>query len=96
MHAGTMSGHTNEQRLSVSQCKDSVYAHKQVPHGGLGHHHPVNMSMGLPLNLVQPGREGTVRADHGWLIYPETDGERAAEPCRSHISIYWAHSMRMV
>ena len=68
----TLSGRTNEQTISVAPCKDSVYAHKQVPHGGFGHLPPVNMpvSIGLPLDLVQPSREGVVWADHGGLIYP--------------------------
>jgi len=95
-HEYTVSGHTNEQTISVSSCKDSVYAHKWVPDGGFGHLHPVNMSMGLPLDLVQAGREGAVWADYGRLIYPETDGAWADETCRSHISIDCAHSMRMV
>ena len=74
----------------------SVYANKQVPDGGLGHLHPVNISLGLPLDLFQPGREGAVLADDGWLIYPEIDGARADDTCRSHISIYCAYSIWMV
>ena len=91
-----MADRTNEQKIVVSPCKDSVYPHKQVPRGGFGHLHSGNMPRGLPLDIVQPGREGPLRADHGPLIYPEMDGVQADETSRSHISIYCAHSMHMV
>jgi len=95
-HGCTVSGRTNEQTISVSPSKDSVYRYKQVPHGGFGHLHPVNISMGLPLDGVHPASEGAVWADHGRLIYPETDRGRADETSRGHISIYCVYSIRMV
>jgi len=75
-HACTLCGRTNKQTISVSLCKDSVYSHKQVPHGGFSHLHPVNMFMGLPLDIVQPSREGAVGVDHGRLIHPRRTERR--------------------
>ena len=91
-----MSGHTNEQKISVSSFKDSLYAYKPVPLCGFGDLHSVNMSMALPLYLVRRGRESAVLADHGWLIYPEMDEAHAVATCRSYSSIYCAHSMWIV